>query len=646
MSNKYTPGSRFDVHHASLPSTPGESAALALNIATQVADVKAKLNSEFKKISDVMGVLSGNVVVPAGSGGAWSMGQGGTGISLAPIDKGIVYSTPTSLAISNPTQLSWNAATKVLAAETLNLTNPLGMPFGGSNAALVAAEGGLAYSTDSALAISDPDLLSWDGTFEILYAENLQANTFLFGSPSNSALVYANVPGFPTPSTLEFTDPDEILWDNALKRFRINSGALSVGDGWHFSVIHTEHDDSGAILGIDDITVDNPSSNWIRGGAFEGRLHSTAGNYNGKIQALEGNARYYGSGTSALTGQLAGLLLGIINHGSTIISTGRGVHVDVMALTTGGYTDVTGYDIGFYFPSSGAIQNFYAFKSPDKTAFITNHWHFYGDVGGYSYLGHPLLLGDTAVGSALGRLVFKTGTTEADGISFGTDEDAKRVRVYRSADAVLTISSGLVLGTATVGSATGRLVFPTGTTIANGIEFGTDGANAVRFYRSGNQTAKLEGNLNLIVGDWGGLTITSSGSPIIYFGGTCVFDSITSGGIYFTFNYGNDNAFYVDWAKIVHCLATTEATAYNAASVLMAGGLGVAKKIITNSSIEANGDISVASGKVYKVNSTQVVGAQGAAVADASGGTVIDAECRTALNTLLARVRTHGLIAT
>jgi hypothetical protein len=56
-------------------------------------------------------------------------------------------------------------------------------------------------------------------------------------------------------------------------------------------------------------------------------------------------------------------------------------------------------------------------------------------------------------------------------------------------------------------------------------------------------------------------------------------------------------------------------------------------------------DVDLASGKVYKINSTQVVGAQGAAVADASGGSVIDAEARTALNALLARVRTHGLIA-
>lgn len=48
----------------------------------------------------------------------------------------------------------------------------------------------------------------------------------------------------------------------------------------------------------------------------------------------------------------------------------------------------------------------------------------------------------------------------------------------------------------------------------------------------------------------------------------------------------------------------------------------------------------------YRVDGVQVVGNQGAAVADASGGATIDAEARTAINDLLARVRAHGLIAT
>lgn len=46
------------------------------------------------------------------------------------------------------------------------------------------------------------------------------------------------------------------------------------------------------------------------------------------------------------------------------------------------------------------------------------------------------------------------------------------------------------------------------------------------------------------------------------------------------------------------------------------------------------------------LNGTQVLQGQGAAVADASGGATIDAEARTAINTLLARARAHGFIAT
>jgi hypothetical protein len=58
------------------------------------------------------------------------------------------------------------------------------------------------------------------------------------------------------------------------------------------------------------------------------------------------------------------------------------------------------------------------------------------------------------------------------------------------------------------------------------------------------------------------------------------------------------------------------------------------------------GDANIATGGVLRVADTQVVGAQGAAVADATGGATVDAEARTAINDLLARLRTHGLIAT
>ena len=52
--------------------------------------------------------------------------------------------------------------------------------------------------------------------------------------------------------------------------------------------------------------------------------------------------------------------------------------------------------------------------------------------------------------------------------------------------------------------------------------------------------------------------------------------------------------------------------------------------------------INLASGNVFKINGTQVVGAQGLAVADATNTT----DVITQLNALLARCRAHGLIAT
>ena len=50
-------------------------------------------------------------------------------------------------------------------------------------------------------------------------------------------------------------------------------------------------------------------------------------------------------------------------------------------------------------------------------------------------------------------------------------------------------------------------------------------------------------------------------------------------------------------------------------------------------------------GGVLKVNDIQVVGSQGATVANPTGGVVIDAEARTAIIALKARLQAHGLIA-
>ena len=69
---------------------------------------------------------------------------------------------------------------------------------------------------------------------------------------------------------------------------------------------------------------------------------------------------------------------------------------------------------------------------------------------------------------------------------------------------------------------------------------------------------------------------------------------------------------------------------------------------------DGNGDFSardanlrdVLATGVVKIDGTQVVGNQGAAVANASGETTVDAEARAAINDLLPRLRAHGLIAT
>ena len=54
---------------------------------------------------------------------------------------------------------------------------------------------------------------------------------------------------------------------------------------------------------------------------------------------------------------------------------------------------------------------------------------------------------------------------------------------------------------------------------------------------------------------------------------------------------------------------------------------------------------SVTALSLKDTSGNQVVTNQQGAVADASGGVVIDAEARTALNSLLAKLRTHGLIS-
>lgn len=66
---------------------------------------------------------------------------------------------------------------------------------------------------------------------------------------------------------------------------------------------------------------------------------------------------------------------------------------------------------------------------------------------------------------------------------------------------------------------------------------------------------------------------------------------------------------------------------------------------ITVTTPEGNFSQDINLGGVLKVNDIQVVGSQGATVSDPAGGAVIDAEARTAIIALKARLQAHGLIA-
>ena len=80
---------------------------------------------------------------------------------------------------------------------------------------------------------------------------------------------------------------------------------------------------------------------------------------------------------------------------------------------------------------------------------------------------------------------------------------------------------------------------------------------------------------------------------------------------------------------------------------------GRATLVNTNGDMLPIGNVDVPAGKVFKVNTIQVVGARGAAVADVASANATDLataitlvnELKAQVNTLLARVRTHGLIA-
>jgi len=61
--------------------------------------------------------------------------------------------------------------------------------------------------------------------------------------------------------------------------------------------------------------------------------------------------------------------------------------------------------------------------------------------------------------------------------------------------------------------------------------------------------------------------------------------------------------------------------------------------------LEGAWESGVVRAEEYRVGGLTVVRARQPAIADPAGGTVIDTQCRTAIGSILAMLRTHGLIA-
>ena len=90
-------------------------------------------------------------------------------------------------------------------------------------------------------------------------------------------------------------------------------------------------------------------------------------------------------------------------------------------------------------------------------------------------------------------------------------------------------------------------------------------------------------------------------------------------------------------------LLTSDEYKINGVTKLTETGLG---STVVSSNLSSVGTLTtVNTSGDYNVDGVRVVSNRGAGVTDASGGATIDAEARTAINDLLARVRVHGLIA-
>jgi hypothetical protein len=229
----------------------------------------------------------------------------------------------------------------------------------------------------------------------------------------------------------------------------------------------------------------------------------------------------YETPTSQLHTNIAGVFLGtkgvaagVVDSGACIGSRHYAFRNHTGADSSGTLTELTGVSIQYGHYSTianaapvtaeasalrvittcykGTIGSSYILKVDNDQisgGTVTRRWLFYApDALAKSYIGGFIGLGSSSSehASITSRITLPAGTTEADGLLWGTDTN-----LYRSAANFLKSDDSLQLAsTATAG----RLNFNTaGTTVADGLSWG-DSAN---LYRSAANTVKTDGNLNV-----------------------------------------------------------------------------------------------------------------------------------------------------
>src|SRR3990167_5715855 len=209
------------------------------------------------------------------------------------------------------------------------------------------------------------------------------------------------------------------------------------------------------------------------------------------------------------------------------------------------------------------------------------------------------------------------------------------------ATGLVTLASGL---SATTGVFSGLLTANLGLTVASGQTLTVSGATITGLTAASVGAGTFPGSYSFADGAIRTLAMASDDYGLVLYGGAAADDH---GAV---LRLGGDDQ---DFGTAIIDFSSTNDAPASARFTVRSWITGSAVTLLSiYPTVTGDADfglnVDVASGKVYKVNGTQVVGAQGAAVADPTGGAVIDAECRASYVALAARLRAgsgHGLFA-